>query len=140
MRRLVFWLALLGIALAACATNNTNSLPTDYASLAPPPGILDSPDAIAQGRVLFLQDCAACHGVRGDGRGKMRATFGPPPANFTDPVLRVQRTPQYLFWRISEGGRVEPFRAQGSIMPAWKYQLSEAERWQLVAFLRTLAP
>jgi len=25
---------------------------------------------------------------------------------------------QYLFWRVSEGGQVEPFRSQGAVMPA----------------------
>jgi hypothetical protein len=41
----------------------------------------------------------------------------------------------YLFWLISEGGMIEPFN---SLMPAWKQVLGEEERWQVIAYLRTL--
>lgn len=39
----------------------------------------------------------------------------------------------YLIWAIGEGG------AQiGSAMPAFKDSLSEADRWRIIRFLRTL--
>ena len=44
-----------------------------------------------------------------------------------------------LRWRVSEGGTAEPFHSQGSVMPAWKYHLSEMERWQVISFARTLS-
>ena len=31
-------------------------------------------------------------------------------------------------WRVSEGGLVEPFRSKGSVMPAWKGELSPRPR------------
>jgi hypothetical protein len=77
--------------------------------------------------------------VFGNGQGATKPTFGPQPADFTDRTKVQLRTPQYLFWRVSEGGQVEPFRSQGSIMPAWKFKLSELERWQVIAYIRTLA-
>ncbi len=143
MRRLIFWLITLAVILGAyfSAPRNENSMPREYASVAPPENLLNSPDAIDAGRVLFLANCAVCHGARGDGQGQTNPAFGTKPANLTDraPPYGVQAlSPQYLFWRVSEGGRVEPFRSQGSIMPAWKYQLSDEQRWQVIAFIRTL--
>ncbi len=138
MRRLVFWLIPLFAILGACWTFNANPLPPDYASRVPPPAF-DSPESIAAGREIFLANCAACHGFAGNGQGTIKPTFGPAPADFTDRARQQTRSPQYLFWRVSEGGQIEPFRSQGSIMPAWKFRLSETQRWQLVAYLWTLA-
>jgi len=139
MGRLVFWLVTVGAILGACFTFNATPIPNEYASVAPPDTLLNSADAIDNGRVLFLANCAPCHGVRGDGQGTTQPTFGPPPADFTDRARMQPLSPQYLFWRVSEGGRVEPFRTQGSIMPAWKYQLTAEQRWQVIAYIRTLA-
>ncbi len=135
MRRLIFWLITIAAMLGALLTYNANPIPRQYASIAPPDDWLHAPDAIAAGRALYRDHCAACHDERGDGNGTIKPAFGLKPANLTDRA----RAPEYLFWRISEGGRVEPYRSQGSIMPAWKYQLSEEQRWQLVAYVMTLA-
>jgi mono/diheme cytochrome c family protein len=138
MRRLVFWLITLAAILGACFTYNTGSIPNEYTS-ATPPVSLDSPDTIAAGKATFLANCTPCHGIAGNGQGTTKPAFGPPPADFTDRARMQALSPQYLFWRISEGGRIEPFRSQGSIMPAWKYQLTAEQRWQAIAFIRTLA-
>ncbi|VAW39437.1 hypothetical protein MNBD_CHLOROFLEXI01-2019, partial [hydrothermal vent metagenome] len=42
----------------------------------------------------------------------------------------------YLFWRISKGGAIDPFN---STMPAWEGALTEEQRWQLVSYMRTLS-
>ncbi|HEX9075632.1 MAG TPA: cytochrome c [Anaerolineae bacterium] len=138
MRRLGFWLITLAAILGACFTYNTSAVPNEYASATPPVN-LDSPDTIAAGKAIFLTDCVPCHGIAGNGQGATKPAFGPPPVDFTDRARMQPLSPQYLFWRIGEGGRVEPFRSQGSIMPAWKYQLTAEQRWQVIAFIRTLA-
>jgi high-affinity iron transporter len=140
MRRLIFWLSTLAVILGAYLTipRGDNTVPREYAAVAPPSNLLDSPDAIDAGRALFLANCAVCHGARGDGQGATQPKFGPKPADFTNRARMRSLSPQYLFWRVSEGGRVEPFRSQGSIMPAWRYQLSEEQRWQVIAFIRSL--
>ncbi len=38
-------------------------------------------DDVAQGRALYLQYCASCHGRFGDGNGPMAPTLSTPPAN-----------------------------------------------------------
>jgi mono/diheme cytochrome c family protein len=35
----------------------------------------------ARGRVLYLRNCASCHGVNGDGRGPVAAALKTPPAD-----------------------------------------------------------
>ena len=45
----------------------------------------------------------------------------------------------YWFWRVSEGGKVEPFKSRGSKMPAWKDELSVVDRWAVIAYAHTLS-
>ena len=40
----------------------------------------------------------------------------------------AEMTPQYWFWRVSEGGAAEPYRSKGSVMPAYKGSLSAEDR------------
>jgi Cu/Ag efflux protein CusF len=41
----------------------------------------------------------------------------------------------YLFWRVSEGGQVEPYKSMQSVMPAYKDFLSEDQRWDVLAYV-----
>lgn len=140
MKRLGFWLITILVIIGAWFTfpRADDIIPREYAALTPPANF-DASDALAAGRAIFLANCVPCHGVNGNGQGTIKPTFGPSPADLTDRSKIDLRTPQYLFWRVSEGGQVEPFRSQGSIMPAWKYRLSESQRWQVIAFILTLA-
>jgi mono/diheme cytochrome c family protein len=90
-----------------------------------------SPEARAQGRVLFLEHCALCHGERADGHGRRRKSLSGPPADFTDPSWLTRTTPHRTFEIIRDGVR-------GTSMPAWKI-FSEGETWDLVAYLHSVA-
>ena len=140
MRRLIFWLVTILMVIGAWLTfpREENNIPREYATLSLPTSF-DSPDRIVAGRAIFVSNCVPCHGIAGNGQGTVKPSFGPQPADLTDRAKMQTYSPQYLFWRISEGGRVEPFRSQGSVMPAWKFQLSEEQRWQLVTYLQTLS-
>jgi mono/diheme cytochrome c family protein len=90
---------------------------------------------IAQGRELYTAGCLPCHGPAGKGDGPAAATLernGKPirPGNLSDPRLWEQ-TDGVLFWKISEGR---------TPMPAFQESFSEEQRWQVVNFVRTLAP
>lgn len=90
------------------------------------------------GKRLFQQHCRECHGTMAEGRTPRAAQLSPSPPDFLSHRYRTL-DPAYLFWRIAEGKRVEPFRSRGSAMPSWKAYLSEEQIWQLVAYLRQRA-
>ena len=52
-------------------------------------GLFGGPNAsMAQdGKQIFVDKCAPCHGEKGDGKGPMASTFDPKPGNFCDPVF-----------------------------------------------------
>jgi len=83
--------------------------------------VADKPDASADGRRLFAQYCAQCHGAGAKGKGRA-------PNLVTTQIQYA--TPGELFWVITNGVTI-------SGMPSWS-QLSETQRWQIVAFLRSI--
>ena len=97
-------------------------------------------EAAAQsvGHDLFRSKCASCHGKPSEGRSDRAAFFTPPAPDFTD-VHYGQLDPAYLYWRIETGKTVEPYRSQGSVMPAWGVHFSEEQIWQIVVFLQSRA-
>lgn len=83
--------------------------------------------SIAVGRSLYMQNCAQCHGVKGDGRGPLADELEVPPADFRIHV--PFHSDQFFFEVISNG--------LGDIMPAWSDQFTEEEIWHLINFLKS---
>jgi mono/diheme cytochrome c family protein len=94
---------------------------------------------IARGQQIYRDKCVQCHGDRGDGKGPAAASLSPKPADFTNTEMVSAMAGNYWFWRVSEGGQAEPFRSQGSTMPAWKHDLSVEDRWAVIAYQHTLS-
>jgi mono/diheme cytochrome c family protein len=113
-------------------------VPAAYARLHPPPGIWTNPATLQRGETIYRQHCVACHGERGDGRGPAAGALTPKPMDMTDRAAHAEMTESYWFWRVSEGGRVEPFVSRGSAMPAWKRVLTVDDRWAVIAYQRRL--
>lgn len=75
--------------------------------------------------------CAACHGRKGDGKGKLADQFTPRPRNFAC-AKTIEGVPDgQLYWIIRYG-------SPDTAMPPHP-QLSDTEVWQIVNYLRTLA-
>ena len=112
-------------------------VPTQYrdAQLAPP--AWTDPAVLTRGKAIYSVRCAVCHGDSGDGKGPAAANLPLKPPDLRDARMIQEMTPSYWFWRVSEGGFVEPFRSKGSIMPAWKDVLSVEERWAVIAYQHT---
>lgn len=106
-------------------------VPEDYTGLANP--YIEDPDAIAEGDILFQANCSSCHGSTGEGDGPASAGLDPSPKNLAEKQPNLSDS--YLFWRISEGGLMDPFN---SLMPGWKGLLSDERIWQVIAFIRTM--
>jgi len=83
--------------------------------------------------VLFQANCSSCHGLTGEGDGTAAAGLEPKPENLARNQSALSDA--YLFWRISEGGLIDPFN---SLMPTWKGLMSDEKIWQVVSYLRTL--
>src|SRR6266478_3954013 len=61
------------------------------------------------------------------------------PSDFRDKAGVAEMRDNYWFWRVSEGGQVEPFKGKGSAMPPWKGELSVQERWAVMAYQHTFS-
>jgi mono/diheme cytochrome c family protein len=113
--------------------------PPEYAKVHAPAGTWTNARTIAHGKEIYEARCAVCHGARGDGKGPGAASLQVKPADFTDRKMVAEMTDSFWFWRVSEGGTVEPFKSEGSAMPAWKGVLSEQDRWAVIAYQHTLS-
>ena len=89
----------------------------------------DNEEAMKDGKKLFNQLCAICHGAKGKGDGVAGMSLNPRPADLTKAVVQSQ-TDGAIFWKMTEG------RAP---MAEYKSSLSEEQRWQLVNYIRSLA-
>jgi cytochrome c5 len=77
------------------------------------------PESIANGKKLYGQNCAACHGENGAGDGV-----------FTDPKRMLGASPAVLQGKILRGG-------MGTGMPMWGSIFTEQQIWDLVSYLYT---
>jgi mono/diheme cytochrome c family protein len=105
------------------------NIPAEYAGLVNP--IEANDESLVRGESVYVLQCATCHGDGGMGDGPAGAALDPVPA----PVAHSGQMmgDDYLFWRISEGGK--PFQ---TAMPAYKGTLDETERWNVINYLRAL--
>lgn len=107
--------------------------PAEYAGLTNP--YEGDPQAIAAGEEIYNANCATCHGEEGHGDGPAAQGLDPAPASLADRAMMGDMSDGLLFWRVTEGGAMEPFN---SAMPAWGDVLTEEERWQVISYIRTL--
>lgn len=112
-------LVCLGIAQTSNPPADKWQAPADAAAKPNPEA--KNPDAPAVGRKLFMRACVGCH--EEDGSGKDTGA-----ANLRSPEVQAQ-SDGALFWKISNGNS-----AAG--MPSFA-SLPEAQRWDVVTFLRT---
>lgn len=80
-----------------------------------------------QGKAVYDKYCSSCHGRQGEGLGPVSGL-----PNFSDHATLGKKSDQDLFNKVTMGGK-------GSGMPAWKGILNDQERWDVVAYIRTLA-
>lgn len=102
-------------------------------------GLAADPGFAAAGKKLYRRKCAMCHGTGGQGDGPVSRYVFPKPRDLSLGVFKIHSTPtgglptdQDLFETLTRG-------MPGTTMPAWS-NLTETERWQLVAYLKTLFP
>jgi mono/diheme cytochrome c family protein/plastocyanin len=103
-----------------------------------------TPQALQEGKQLYSDNCAACHGEGGTGDGVFAEQLDQPkneehadmqvgemttrPADFTDPGHMLSTSPAHLQGKILRGG-------MGTGMPYWGPIFTEEQTWALVAYL-----
>jgi mono/diheme cytochrome c family protein len=90
----------------------------------------ETDDVVSQGRQVFLQSCALCHGS--DGRGKTYIGRGmyPPAMDVNSPHVQHWSDAE-LFWIIRNGVRLTG-------MPSWQSSISDNDIWKLTRFIHSL--
>ena len=89
-----------------------------------------SPAAIARGQNLYKSKCQRCHGVDGSGHGP-DADPDHPPGDLSD-GRRASRNPDGVMFYKMWNGRAKPR------MPAMKTDLSRADAWKVIGYVKTL--
>ena len=77
---------------------------------------------------IYISLCAPCHGDKGKGDGPVAAALNPHPADHTSGTIQSE-TDGSLYYKMTTG------RGQ---MPPLKMKLTDAQRWSLVNYIRTL--
>jgi mono/diheme cytochrome c family protein len=87
--------------------------------------------AAHRGASIFQTNCVQCHGPQGKGDGPLANQAPNKIADFTDPAFVETRSPQDIFDVITKG-------RMSALMPPWNNKLSDAERWDAVAYVWSL--
>jgi len=88
-----------------------------------------------EGRSVYNQVCATCHGELGDGNGPAGKTLNPPPRDFTAGEFKYGGSDEDIFAVISEGAAA---KGGSPLMAPWGQIYSEKQRWGLVKYIRSL--
>ena len=83
----------------------------------------DQPQAAAAGKILYGENCAKCHGSGANGLHNRPSLHSERVRHATDGELA---------WMLKNGN---PYKG----MPPWN-SLPEQQRWQIISYIRTLAP
>ena len=95
------------------------------------------------GEQIYLQRCAHCHGVEGDGVGASTDVVYPKPRDFTSGVykFRTHHETEEGNWLAADSDIARSIREglHGSSMPGWETVLSGQQIDQLVHYIKTFA-
>lgn len=88
-------------------------------------------ESISRGHAAFRENCVACHGATGDGRGPMAKDLKVPPADLTAPHVGTHTLGDIFHW-LTFGG-------QSGVMPAFGNLLEQDDRWDVINYLLVLS-
>lgn len=100
--------------------------------------VVEAAADVEVGEKIYLANCAACHGQKGDGKGPEADRLKTKPRDFTTGNYKFRSTPsgslpldRDIFKTISRGVRATSMLAQ--------LHLSENERWAVTEYLKTFS-
>lgn len=124
-RSLTITLALVASATFALGAGRGSTVSADDAA---------HPQPTATGAEAFAQNCAPCHGPRGDGDGPASASLNPKPRKLSDRAIMSKISDDTIVQTIKAGGAA---RGLSPLMPPFA-QLDAATVKSLVAHIRSL--
>jgi mono/diheme cytochrome c family protein len=87
-------------------------------------------NSIAAGKIVYIKECLSCHGTTGKGDGPAAKALDKKPGDLSNPKMWEQ-TDGALFWKITTGNKP---------MASFEKLLTEEQRWNVINYVRTLAP
>jgi mono/diheme cytochrome c family protein len=90
-------------------------------------------ESVSNGAALFTKQCVTCHGTSGKGDGSMAAKLKSKPSDLTDAEWTHGPSDGEIFTLIRDG-------AKNAGMKAFRGALSDRQMWDLVNYIRSLAP
>lgn len=112
---------------------------TFWASLAGAGAPQDNASLVDRGRQVYADNCAACHGTRGDGRGMAAHMFRTQPRDLRSGVFKFRSTPSGTLPTDADLLRTLASGVRTTAMITQRH-LSEDARRAVVAYLKTLSP
>ena len=86
--------------------------------------------SLAKGKVLYVKECLSCHGPTGKGDGPAVKDLEKKPGDLSAKKV-LDQSDGAVFWKLTEG--LKP-------MPSYEKTFSEEDRWNVINYMRTLAP
>ncbi len=132
---------IIALTAALMAAPTGAVMGADVSSMAKP---AETPELVEKGREIYIKRCSFCHGLLGDGEGPAAKYLDPRPRDFTLGTFKFRTTQSGelptdadLFRTVSRG-------LSGTAMQAFdsdriKNGLDEADRWAVIAYIKTFA-
>ncbi len=135
----IFIILLTGFFLASCVSLAQDvTPPPDYQ----PPAAISPQETAAvfplvpadphNGKLVYEQNCADCHGISGRGNGAQSNNLAASPDVLVDPI-QMQNTSPVQFYQIITQGIPQ------NDMPAFQSVLEDRDRWDVTAYLYLLS-
>jgi len=91
---------------------------------------------VSRGEMVYLANCASCHGTAGKGDGQAGSIIAPAPFDLAWlSEMKISRSDGFMYWTIAEGGA-----PVASAMPAFGKTLPPAEIWAVTAYIQASLP
>lgn len=87
---------------------------------------------LMQGKKVYDDNCASCHGTGGKGDGVVAGALNPKPANLADKAFMQAMPVDCHFYLVMEG-------VKGTGMPPWKGTLKEDDIWKVLIYERSFS-
>lgn len=93
---------------------------------------------LKHGANLYRQQCAACHGVTGDGQGPAARHLNPPPRDYRLGQFKFSSTPRGTKPRRDDLERIIRRGAKGTSMPSFRW-MSDEDLEAVIEYVKLLA-